>query len=67
MAGGAKGRRQAVKHRCLACGQYRVRGTVIRQTFLCQGCERRLVATGVSDPDYDRFLARMRRVWPEFR
>ncbi|MGE5553825.1 MAG: sigma factor G inhibitor Gin [Betaproteobacteria bacterium] len=67
MTGETKGRRRSAKRRCLACGRYRVRGTLIRQAFLCQGCEKRLVATEVSDPEYDHFLIRMRRVWPEFR
>ena len=57
---------RAAKFRCLACGRYRVRGTFIRHTFLCRSCEERLVATGVSDPGYDHFVERLRRVWPEF-
>ncbi|MDI6871695.1 MAG: sigma factor G inhibitor Gin [Bacillota bacterium] len=65
MAGGTKGR--SVKRRCLACGRYRVRGTVIRRVFLCRACEERLLTTGVNDPEYDHFVAGLRKVWPEFR
>lgn len=65
MAGGAT--RPKPRHRCLACGHYRIRGTLIRQAFLCQQCEERLLVTGVSDPGYDDFIVRMRKVWPEFQ
>lgn len=63
MAGGGGGR--SPRFRCVACGRYRVRGTHIRQRFLCGGCEARLLATSASEPAYDLFVTRLRGIWPE--
>lgn len=71
MAEGQQARREghgrSPRHRCLACGRYRARGTVIRHTFLCRSCEERLVATCAGEPGYDEFIRSIRRVWPELR
>lgn len=62
---GEQHKRRTPARQCLACGHLRVRGTVIRQAFLCQSCERRLLATRVEDPRYDWWVERLRRLWTE--
>ncbi|MFD2170750.1 sigma factor G inhibitor Gin [Tumebacillus lipolyticus] len=50
---------------CIICGEAKQQGIRIISQFLCQDCEREIVATDVQDEKYSYYVARMKQIWLE--
>lgn len=40
-------------------------GFQIKESYVCQSCEEKLVQTGVSDINYDYYIERFKDLWHE--
>lgn len=48
---------------CMICDRPRTEGIHICEAFICEDCEREMVATEVGDAKYPYFIMRMRQIW----
>lgn len=48
---------------CIVCTQAKRYGLHIFGKFVCEDCEREMVATDVSDPRYRHYIECMKEIW----
>ncbi|SET05035.1 sigma factor G inhibitor Gin [Anaerobranca gottschalkii] len=48
---------------CSLCNAHDQKGINILQSFLCDNCLERISKTGVDDPDYDKIVDGIKKVW----
>ncbi|MCL4517309.1 MAG: sigma factor G inhibitor Gin [Firmicutes bacterium] len=56
---------ESTNRSCLICGRIEPEGITLLGRRICSGCEKLLVDLPVEDPDYDRYLAKLKSLWPD--
>jgi hypothetical protein len=47
---------------CIVCDTERTKGIHVYTSFICVDCEKEIINTGTSDPNYQYYLEKLRRI-----
>ncbi|MCY9450606.1 anti-sigma-G factor, partial [Bacillus haynesii] len=49
-------------HTCVICDQEKNRGIHLYSKFICLDCERKVISTSTSDPDYAFYVKKLKSI-----
>ncbi|WGD58042.1 anti-sigma-G factor [Bacillus subtilis] len=51
-----------LNHTCVICDQEKNRGIHLYTKFICLDCERKVISTSTSDPDYPFYVKKLKSI-----
>ncbi|MEC2113494.1 anti-sigma-G factor [Bacillus stercoris] len=51
-----------LNHTCVICDQEKNRGIHLYTKFICLDCERKIISTSTSDPDYAFYVKKLKSI-----